>query len=858
MLNLLCALALTTQGLPSRQGEFLPQPAPRSAPRASGSTQGVYTDGAGEKHLWRVAENHTLLWDGKPFVPVGGLFQVKSWAPTATPADFTEDVAALQRLKAAGITDIYLQPLKGGITLVKAAALQRVLDAAEAEGFTYGISLADAPRTPLLGYQILPGRYLQDAPSSGGLVRFPVKGLSSALWFLADPGSKQILDSGKADIVAEGARVGLSFKEGRNRVVIYPERLFLPGGELGLPNVWEGFDKYRDDLLTLFGQVKLGKGFRFFSDPLSLALSLTGESQQIVPSGTAFQSEWALYLSHRYATIASLEEKWGVSERGTLKDFTEATQLIPLWWAEKGLPQFFHKGTQTVVPARDTASRFWQDLEDFKTESLRGYMGQLAIALKRGVAEVPIVYRSRGFSPLFARVGPQAGFDGIGVEAYGKGIEPISYTGAETYAQVTDAQRPLWLPVLATQEARLPETTQPGFANKRLLFSMLDALRDTGARGFYVDGARMAEPTRQAYDLSQQPEQLAWLTDYAKQLGVLGIASVPQPRANAVFYPRAHKPLQPRALQDGSWWLPADRDYVLYDFGSAGSAYSLSEPEGPVFYLWNPTGPRQIKLKIPKQSSLPGVAPLAWLPAERGIRTKDILTLTIGPEPLRLYNYASLPLPQEAFPETITRAESLLQALLKRKLTEATLYSIQLKNLKQRYKTEITTTAYNALRDLQTLVAQMSSLLRPYLWVETEAIGGHNFDRVEDRPGASGGQVLTSSARPLDAAPALATFPISINTENSLRLYIAASPRASFRVQLDGQPFGGTDSPVPQPFGETFALGSLIWYDCGMVVMPRGQHQLEVRTEGAITLDALLLTPPGFAPNGSIPPPFQP
>ena len=822
------------------------------------TTNGIYTDGAGEKHPWRVAANHSLVWEGKPFVPVGGLFQVKSWAPGATDADFSDDQAALQRLKAAGITDIYLQPLKGGITLIKPGALQRIFDAAESEGFTYGLSLVDAPRTPLLGFQILPGRYLQDAPERGGLVRFPIKGLSRALWFLADPGTRQILESGTADVVAEGARASVPRKEGRNRLVLYPERLFLPGSEQGLPNVWEGFDKYRDDLLTLFGQVKLGKGFRFFADPLGLSLSLTGEARQIVPTGPAFQSEWALYLSHRYATIARLEERWGVLDRGSIKDFGDAAQLVPLWWADKGLPQFYRQSSGALVGVQEGRSSYWQDLESFKTESLRSYMNQLAIALKRGVAEVPVVYRSRGFSPLFSQLEARAGFDGVGIEAYGKGIEPLAYTGAETYAQLSDAPRPLWLPVLATQEAKVPQTTQPGFASKRLLFAMLDALRDTGARGFYVDGVRLAEPTRAAYDLSNQPEQLAWLGEYARQLGVLGIAAAAPPRDKAVYYPRTYKPLQPRALQDGSWWLPTDRDYVLYNFGSAGRAYSLSEPEGPVFYLWNSAGPRQIKLKVPKQATLANAPVLTWLPKERGVRTKDTLTLTIGPEPLRLYNFPSLPLPLEAFPETMSRAENLLAAVVKRKFNEAALYTIELRNLKQRYKSDITTQAYQALGDLQSLMDRMSSLLRPYLWIEAESVAGYTFDMVDDRPGASGGKVLISNSRPADSPPAVANFSVSINSENALRLYIAATPGTSFRVLLDGQPFGGSDAPVPHSIGDTFAVGTLVWYDCGAVVMPRGLHQLEVRAEGALALDALLLTPPGIVPNGSQPPPFQP
>jgi hypothetical protein len=142
--------------------------------------------------------------------------------------------------------------------------------------------------------------------------------------------------------------------------------------------------------------------------------------------------------------------------------------------------------------------------------------------------------------------------------------------------------------------------------------------------------------------------------------------------------------------------------------------------------------------------------------------------------------------------------------------------------------------------------------------MEAEQVAGYTFDMVDDRPGASGARVLVSTNRPADAVPATAVFPVSINLEGALRLYVAATPGATFRVLLDGQPFGGTDAPLPRMIGETFALGTLSWYDCGSVVMPRGIHQVEIRAEGAISLDALLLAPAGIVPNGPLPPPFQP
>ena len=53
--------------------------APPFAVQARG-TSGAYKDSAGVVHPWSINAAHVLVWDDRPFVPVGGRFQAKSWA----------------------------------------------------------------------------------------------------------------------------------------------------------------------------------------------------------------------------------------------------------------------------------------------------------------------------------------------------------------------------------------------------------------------------------------------------------------------------------------------------------------------------------------------------------------------------------------------------------------------------------------------------------------------------------------------------------------------------------------------------------------------------------------------------------
>lgn len=844
-----------------------------SAARAAG----VYTDSAGEKHNWRVQNNHVLLWDDKPFVPIGGLFQVKSWAPKGTDDDLKSDIDALQKISAAGIHDIYLQPSSGGITRVNPVYIQKVIDACEAQGLTYGVSLSDGPRSALLGYQILPSRYRQMVSADGGLLRFTVPDIASAyyaLTLLENGGtSGQLVGEGNADLVEEGARVVVPASPTSQMLVLYPERIYHADSS-PMPNLWEGIDEYRDRLLGLFSKVKLGKGFRFFTDPLPGNINLGGEAKQIVPTSREFSAEWAAFLEKRYKTPDDLVRKWKLKEV-ELGSFAEAAQLVPLFFNEKGFHAFYDRVKDKRYSA-ELSKVFWDDLDDFKTDSLRAVTNDLSAALKRGIADVPVVIRSKGYAKWLAYSMSASRpdlkrfeFDGLGMDAYGKDGNAALYEGADVLSQVTDSPKPLWLPVLATQEARVPETTSPGFTNRESLYNLLDSLRGVGARGFYLDGVRVTDPLRKPYDLSAIPAQLGWLPEYAKQLEATGIATAAPPSANALFFPRNERSLTAAQLEGGAWLLPTDSrngdQYKTYQFGKVGGCYSMDDGDGPVYYLYNLREVRQITLTVP-----PGLAKESqpfWEPMERGVRKKDTITLTIGPQPVRLKRWPGLPIPNEAFTELVGDARVLMDLAKQRKLPELTILSADFDRLRTPFRKDNMDQSLLTLMQLQGLTERLRRLLQPYAWIEAEGLwredgvplqpAQYTFDQVEERPGASGGRVLIVRDRPSTGQSATATYEVNISQEGVYRLWVASSPDANFALRLDNLPWGD-GARGPRPVGKTFGAPPLVWNECGPMLLTRGTHKLEVRAEGPMALDALLLTPGEFTPNGPNRPPFLP
>jgi hypothetical protein len=817
-------------------------------------SRGTFTDKEGKAHEWSVNAAHTLIWDDKPFVPVGGKFQARSWSARATDADFDADVEALKLLKESRVTDIYLQPARGGLGSVPPARVQRLIDYLDKEGFTYGVSINDGPSEVLTGYDVRPGKYWNTVPKDGGIIRFPIDTLIGALYFIVQSNGQDVLRAGEAAMVAEGARVTVEPIPGNFDIFLVPRKANFTLAAVGIPNLWDGFDAYRDALLVQLRQVKFGKGFRFFVDPLPADMDYTSAFSAFLPVGPGFQTEFADWLARKYKSLDALQTRWQLRER-PLKTFNEAAGMVPLWGAGKGVDFLYNPESGLANRVTATYSEYWRDLNEFKTRSVRDYMSDLAVVLKKHVANVPVVYRTDGYSPLFAGLPANRGFDGVGIAAYGRGSDLVTRHAGYAYAQASEAPKTLWLPVVATADAAPTVKNSPGYASRTVLHQDLDNLRQIGARGFYVDSVRGADPARKFYDLSAQPEQLKWVADYADVLSAAGVGDLDRVPA-AFYYPRAVgiETASVRPLTGGGWWLPSDRPGIPYDFGPSGKAYALSEPDGGVtYYLWNPAGRRTIRLKMPKASTAPDARGVVWSPNANGVIKKDVLTLTIGPDPIRLENYPIIPVPLDAFAELAKETEGLIALLKKQSSMDAGRLDLNLGSLRAQYNAD---NPILSITELQALRGQARDRLRPYAWQEAENMA-HTFDAVAVRYGASGSRVLMVDPRLPGAPAAAATFTITARAPGAYNIWVACSPDPSLSFRINGRPL--LDEAIsPQKVGASFADGALVWYKFGIATLPAGTHTIEIRASSTVLLDAVLIIQGDFIPNGAMQPPVVP
>jgi hypothetical protein len=813
-----------------------------------GVTKGTFTDATGSKHNWSVQENHVLNWDEKPYIPVGVTFVAQSLSTRPTDDDLQKDKETLQRLRKQGITDLCLKPTIG-ISRVNPEIFQKLIDFLDAEGFSYGLALNDAPREPLLGYYVHPSSFLQDIPPGAERMTYPARGVLSSLYFSQLSSSGEILDRGEVAIRNDSLIASLTEMTtilDKRLFFLIPERVYMPTENPGIPNLWEGFEAYRDTLLTFFSRVKLGKGFRFFLDPLTPRLGLTEEMKQVIPSSSTFSKAWVNWLASKYRTVEDVHVAWKMPERN-FHTFSEIADVLPLWSPNgKGAYMLYQRKTgqlfRVSLISNDTKSSnytpFWSDYHAFLAETTRDYMNDIAIALKRGVADVPVVYRAQETSDLFqvgrenravVRANAQGlqdrwDFDGVILET------STQLAAGYLYAQANDAPRPLWLGALSPERSSPPTTQFP-------------RMEEIGARAFFT-----------ATTDEEQTSLAAQYLSHSK--GNTRLQKPPQ----VIPYPVNERSLTPQRLTNGDWWLPSRRSAVLYDFASAGHAYAFKENDEVVYYFWNPYETRDIHIPVPKQADLKNAKPLIASDAAHMTRKKDTLTLTIGPEPIRLLNYPGLPIPHEAFSESFDEAWRLYETVERGDYgpaarTNAGRLGSYLRNLQRGEKQDDSKLTMLLIKDLYNTLDGLRKTARNYAWREAEELP-NRFDQIIELPGAGNNQVLQVGARDTTLTPATVNFRLTINKERVYHLWYAASPNAPLSIWIDKvrAEVGPGDVSV---MGDPYAGGKLVWHHVALA-LKKGEQELSLHAEGPLLIDIVCITPDEINPKGPVPPSVLP
>ncbi len=488
---------------------------------------GKFVDSAGIPHRWFINRAGTLIWDGKPYIPVGLMFLSKFLMDFRADdihrneAAFRDDVQRLKAMKEAGVTDLYLNPCVGWRDR-PTWVWQRFCDLCEQMGLHYGIQVTQ--ETDQLRFWEINSSLYNTSVNSGETAKIEVKsdlltsiGSSNAALYVAfDANTGEPVDGGRARVseVANGVSIEATPKARPGRALIVhfvPERNY----EGGLHDYWTCInDKFKKLLDSFFSSLKLGPNMRLWIDPLDNEQGLGGYTSRALPNSTGFQKMFASWLKNKYGGVGKLAEAWGVQAG----DYAVFARLVPCGAASDGANRGFAIDSQTgrVYRVNSARSAMLSDIRYFLENSIADFNIQIAKMIKWH-HDVPVVLKHEG-TDMYTNRRTYGGFDGLGAEAYGTDRDHLRDCSRAVHAQALKCGRTMW--ELTTETGFVGMTI--GYPDPLGLLEELASMVQMGAKGTYCFLVKDADTDPNAdwyiFNLAGDPRQFWWLGAYARAL----------------------------------------------------------------------------------------------------------------------------------------------------------------------------------------------------------------------------------------------------------------------------------------------------------------------------------------------------
>lgn len=761
-----------------------------SALAAPDNASGTYRPLGAPAAAWRVNENHTLLWNDAPFIPVG------------VRMDGSEQ--AIAAAKQAGVNDALVK-------LSPSADWTGTIKRLEANGFRYMIGM-DGIAPGAHGYAIEPQTYRITGLSEGRKLDIPILGSDSALLMLVTARDGAIVHTSVVPTPGGRLSYDLAIPGALEHILlIYPEMT-----SQGHPDYWERFDEQRDSVLIALKKAGLGPGFRGVVNPMGDYVAMR-DAGGFVPNGPYFRMEFRQYIEDRYRNLETAQRAWSLAVND-LASFEDMARLVPLWSGSRGIPYLWDPTTGKQYKVNNRISSVWGDIEAVVAQASARRFDRLVSAIRQ-IVDVPVVQDWRGWNAPYEAAKPS--LTGVGIRARGTTPSEIAESAGRAASSLLRWNNKGWL--LATD---VDATTA---ADSSMFGNALGDLSAMGARGFYF---RTSHPD--------------WLVAESRSLDL----SLAQWSPNPLYYPEsAASPASPQRLPAGRYWLPSPGGGSRVDLGDNFFAYRYADKGTAYTAIWTSIGTGRVKLrfadpKTVKFQTLDGSDPKLKL-------SKNGIELTMSNVPLLITGTDEIPVPEPAFLETTAKFEELkkLAESLRRDISQedyafrdATLGFDRTPGGSFLQMRRAFWTATVRLAPYVWIEAEASPT---HNFSEVLQVPGACSGAVLSLSSPS-----SLDPRGFFAEYTIPVKAEEVDVWVSAR--ISPEARRSLRMSVGGQDLAAVDEPI-RPYGQGFAwyhLGSTVLKGPSMKIM----LQVVGESSNDVWVDAILVTPSSFQPKGPLPP----
>lgn len=756
---------------------------------------GTYQPASGTPISWRVAENHTLIWDGQPYVPEGLRIN-------GTPSE----IAAARK---AGFQDVVVDVPPSG------NGWKDTIDALESGGMRYILSI-DALFPAAKGFSVEPEAYRVSGITGDQHIEFPLPGATSALAVLVTERDAAVQKTERVSIsdgkFAYEVKTPTSLEQ---VLLIYPEQ-----SDASHPDYWEQFDAQRDILLATLQHNKTGKGFRGILNPMGKLFAPAGHVGRFVPESPYFRMEFRTYLETKYRNVVTAERAWSMGTND-LDSFEALSRLVPLWSESRGVGLLWDPSTDRTYTCEQRRSVIWTDINT-AVISAAAKRFQRVVAAVQTIEDVPVLQEWTGWMPPFEMSVPE--ITGIAYRASGSAAPDFVDAASRPASSLLRWKSPGWL---VCTDFHLDKSSDPA--------GTIDlAMAHFGSMG-----------TRGAFFRTSNPDVLKIMAAAAARNDLA--AGAGQTAPTVLYFPEnAYNPATPQLLPSGKWWLPSPADGNRIDLGSGFYGYRYADNNGINTVLWTTNGLGRVRLRMLNTKAPTFTTSDGSDPKLRTLKTG--VELTMGPDPILISGTDEMPVPEACITETLEHYQQLLSFGLGQGLdmsTEDFFYKDALASFER--------APGDSFVNLRKQFWLLDKRVGRFTWVEGESSKDTNFSEVILESGCSNHAALhLHSPVATQQQGYYATYSLPIHYDGDQEVWIAARIPESLRpfvtVDVSGQKMQVSGNPVG-----IYSSG-YGWYRLGTTRATTRMAKLTVLVnapEGAdMAIDAVLLSPGNFSPNG--------
>lgn len=495
---------------------------------------------SGNYQLWYVDQTHTLIWNGEPYIPMGGMYVSPYILNYTSESRYEREIEILDSFVEKGVKHLYLNTNRRNNDS-PAWFFEHYYQLLEERGISYGLQTGvgtygdeyyemRAVDAQIIAEGTGSGRIVVEA---AGRAMNSTSGVTdvSNLWVAINTETGEVIDSGlgESEIVDSttlrhyadvNAPAGVSYK-----VYFNPWIKTTAGGTYVNPFV--GREERIADFHRFYGNMETYDGFRNLIDPIwnewgfhnwSEPRRLTG------PNCDEFYVEW---LKEKYSSIEELNESWKMLD--PIESFTVASRIVPVYTADAAPETYisYCVDRETGKSYRTNARQgiLWDDyitFRDWKTGELHNEAADIASSYDN--VDVPVIIKHISIIEDYnVNHHPDSGIDGIGGEIYGS-YDMATAKRTYPYAEVEMAAKTQWFILTEgnTEEsspAKAKSDTPVCYNTEEQMHKYFDDHLAQGMKGIYDfllywEGDASIE----VWDYDNKPECYDWNKNYREYI----------------------------------------------------------------------------------------------------------------------------------------------------------------------------------------------------------------------------------------------------------------------------------------------------------------------------------------------------